>query len=93
VRVAVVTGTTREGRFSEKVADWVTSVLSEVDDVEVEVIDLRDYPLPFFDGPPPARAPRQYLTGEVRRLGESIECADGYVGASICCRGGSPAGW
>ena len=46
----VITGTTREGRFSERVAAWVVGRLQRHDAFEVELVDLRDHPLPFFDG-------------------------------------------
>ncbi len=58
--IQVISSTTREGRFSERVASWVTGQLAGRDDFVVEQVDLRDYPLPFFDGVAPARAPREY---------------------------------
>ena len=56
--VAVITGTTREGRFSERVAAWVTERLAAVPHFDVELVDLRDHPLPFLDGAAPARTGR-----------------------------------
>ena len=50
----VITGTTREGRFSERVAAWVMGRLEQHDQFEVEPVELRDHPLSFFDGDPPA---------------------------------------
>jgi NAD(P)H-dependent FMN reductase len=52
--IEVVTGTTRRGRFSEKVAAWVVERLAARGDLDVELLDLRDHPLPFFDQAPPA---------------------------------------
>jgi NAD(P)H-dependent FMN reductase len=79
VQIQVVTGTTRAGRFSERVSAWVAGYLASHSDVGVEVVDLRDYPLPFFDGLPPARTPREYATEEVARLGRTLDRADAYV--------------
>lgn len=79
MRIAVVTGTTREGRFSEKVAAWVTAELRAAGGLELEEIDLRDFDLPFFDGPPPARRPREYPNDAGRQLGEALDRADGFV--------------
>jgi NAD(P)H-dependent FMN reductase len=79
MRIAVITGTTREGRFSERVASWVNSSLADRTDVEVEVIDLRDHPLPFFDGAPPAYTLRNYPHDDVARLGQRLDRADGYI--------------
>ncbi len=48
-KIAVVIGSTRENRFGDKPADWIAAIAKERGDLEVEVVDLRDYPLPFFD--------------------------------------------
>jgi NAD(P)H-dependent FMN reductase len=77
--IQVVTGTTRPGRFSERVADWVVGRLAARDDVKVELVDLRDHELPFFTGDPPAKTPRAYPNDAVARLGSTLDGADGYV--------------
>jgi NAD(P)H-dependent FMN reductase len=77
--VAVITGTTREGRFSGLVAEWITGHLAEHPEIELEGIDLRDHPLPFFDGVAPARTLRDYPRDDVARLGNAIDRADGFV--------------
>ncbi len=75
----VITGTTREGRFSERVAAWVVGRLGQHDEFAVELVDLRDHPLPFFDGDPPARTGRDYADEAVTRFSQVIDRADGYV--------------
>jgi NAD(P)H-dependent FMN reductase len=77
--IHVILSTTREDRFSALVGRWVATSLATHRDLEVEVVDLRDHPLPFFDGVPPAKTPRQYPTAEVARLGERLDRADGFV--------------
>jgi NAD(P)H-dependent FMN reductase len=79
VLVQVITGTTREGRFSERVAAWVAERLAVRDDFAIELVDLRDHPLPFFDAVSPARTGRDYPRDDVARLGQTIDRADGYV--------------
>jgi NAD(P)H-dependent FMN reductase len=79
VRIAVITGTTREGRFSERVATWVLGHLRTRAGFEAELLDLRDHPLPFFDAPPPARAPRDYPSDDIARLGRALDRADGFI--------------
>ncbi|MGO8892022.1 MAG: NADPH-dependent FMN reductase [Streptosporangiaceae bacterium] len=69
----------KEGRFSERTARWVAQSLRAREDFDVELIDLREYPLPFFDAPPPAKAPRDYATAEVARLGRALDRADGFI--------------
>lgn len=78
-RIAVIMSTTRQGRFADGPAAWVTSRLSAVDDFEVDLIDLRDFDIAHFDGPAPARNPRVYGTPDVARFGERIDAADGFV--------------
>ena len=65
MRIAVITGTTREGRFSDLVAEWITGHLAEHPEFDLEGIDLRDHPLPFFDGMAPARTGRDYPRDDV----------------------------
>jgi len=77
--IQIVIGTTRPGRFSEGVAEWVAGRLSAHPGVEVELIDLRDHMLPFFTGDPPAKVPRAYPDDAVARLGQALDRADGYV--------------
>lgn len=78
-RIAVLLGTTREGRLSARVAEWVLDRLTALDLFEVEPLDLRDHPLPFFDGRPPAHSLREYPTEQVARLGRRLDAADGFV--------------
>jgi NAD(P)H-dependent FMN reductase len=91
VLIQVISSTTREGRFSERTAHWVVAALSAREDFDVELIDLRDYPLPFFDAVPPARAPREYATEEVARLGRTLDRADGFIVLTAEYNHGYPA--
>jgi len=49
VKIAIIIGTTRAARFGDKPASWIKDIASQRDDLTVEVVDLRDYPMPFFD--------------------------------------------
>ncbi|MEZ4195427.1 MAG: NAD(P)H-dependent oxidoreductase [Candidatus Paceibacterota bacterium] len=49
LNIKVIVGSTREGRFSEKVLPWLTVELDKVKDVAYEILDLRDWAMPFFD--------------------------------------------
>jgi len=91
MHVAVITGTTREGRFSERVARWVVGHLGQRPGWEVEEIDLIDHQLPYFDGMSPMRTPRQYPDDAVRRVGEAIDRADGFVVLAAEYNHGYPA--
>jgi NAD(P)H-dependent FMN reductase len=48
LKIAVIVGSTRIGRFAEHPAKWVAGIAAERQDIEVEVLDLLDYPMHFF---------------------------------------------
>jgi NAD(P)H-dependent FMN reductase len=50
-KIAIIIGSTREGRFGDKPAAWIHSLAAKRDDLQFEMIDLRDHPLPFFNEP------------------------------------------
>jgi NAD(P)H-dependent FMN reductase len=64
--ISVVVGSTRPGRFSEKPAEWILRHLQKRSGVEARRLDLRDYPMPFFDQPvSPAMPGRRSYEHEV----------------------------
>jgi NAD(P)H-dependent FMN reductase len=79
VHIQVVLGSTREGRFGERAAAWTMARLGERDDMTVELVDLRDHELPWFEGTAPARHLRDYPNEDLARLGRMLDRADGYV--------------
>src|SRR6195256_1300680 len=48
-KIAVIISTTRAARFGEKPAKWIHEIAAARTDMSVELIDLRDYPMPIFD--------------------------------------------
>ena len=48
-RIAVVIGSTRDTRFGDRPARWIHELAAARDDMEVELVDLRDFELPFFN--------------------------------------------
>jgi NAD(P)H-dependent FMN reductase len=46
--ISVIVGSTRQGRFSEKPAQWVLQQLHKREGIEARLLDLRDFPMPFF---------------------------------------------
>jgi NAD(P)H-dependent FMN reductase len=49
LKIAIVISTTRAARFGHKPAQWVHDIAAQRGDIETEIIDLRDFPMPFFD--------------------------------------------
>ena len=61
LRTGIIVGSTRPGRFAERPAAWLHELAHKRADLAPELVDLRDYPLPFFDEPKsPIRAPSQH---------------------------------
>ena len=79
--ISVIIGSTREGRFSEKPARWILDHLKKREAVDARLLDLRDFPMPFFDQPVtpamPGRAP--YKNEVVQRWTAAIAQSDGFV--------------
>jgi len=48
LKVGIILGSTREGRVSEAVGNWVLKNSKSIDDAEFEIVDIRDYDLPFL---------------------------------------------
>ncbi|MEA2923525.1 MAG: hypothetical protein QOD25_647 [Alphaproteobacteria bacterium] len=48
-KVGIILGTARPTRFSEKAAQWLANIAKQRNDAEFEVVDLGDYPMPFFE--------------------------------------------
>jgi NAD(P)H-dependent FMN reductase len=90
--IQLVIGTTRPGRFADKPVAWLTDRLGGRSDLVLEVVDLRQYPLPFYEGDvAPARGLRDYAHAEVARLSETFERADGYIFVTAEYNHGYPA--
>jgi NAD(P)H-dependent FMN reductase len=79
--ISIIIGSTREGRFSEKPAQWFFRSLKKRAGVDARLLDLRDFPMPFFDQPAtpsmPGRA--QYQNEVVQKWTAAIAQSDGFV--------------
>jgi NAD(P)H-dependent FMN reductase len=77
-RIGIIISTTREGRFGERAARWVAQLAETRSDLDVEVVDLRDYPLPFFES---VASPRfvPIDTPEAKKWSGKLAELDGYV--------------
>jgi len=77
-KIAVIIGSIRQGRVSANLAKWVAAEVAKVADTEI--VDLRDYPLPFFDeAMSPRFNPNRTPTPEVKKWLDKIAEFDGYV--------------
>lgn len=77
-KIAVIVGSTREGRQTHKLADWAAKEIAN--HAEVEIVDLQDYPMPFFnEAASPRYNPARNPAPEVKKWLEKVGEFDGYV--------------
>src|SRR5436309_5703676 len=81
MKISVIVGSTRQGRFSEKPAQWILQQLNKREGIEAQLLDLRDFPMPFFDQPTPPAMPGRppYENEVVKRWTAAIAASDGFV--------------
>ncbi len=77
-RIAIIISSTRATRFADVPAGWLLEQAAARGDMEVELIDLRDYPMPYFDEP----ASNAWLPSQdpvAQRWQRKIATFDGYI--------------
>jgi NAD(P)H-dependent FMN reductase len=90
LKIAIIVGTTRAARFGHKAAQWILDIAAKRGDVDLELIDLRDFPLPFFDEVASnAWAPTQNEIGV--RWQKKVGEFDGYIFVTAEYNHGMPA--
>ena len=81
-KLLVIVGSTRPGRAADLVVPWVTSRARAHGGFDVEVADLRDWPLPIFAEHPGTIgdiADPTYSEPIVRAWNQKVKQADAYV--------------
>src|ERR1041385_5038403 len=92
MKIDVIVGSTRQNRISEKPARWIYEYAKTKPGLDVELLDLRDYPLPIFDDPtPPMHLHGQYSDERVQTWSNKIAEADGFIVVSPEYNHGYPA--
>ncbi len=81
LKVKIILGSTRQGRTSEKVAPWILEQVNKSGGFDAEVLDLREYPMPFYEDamPPSQIKDSAYKNEVVRKWAAKISEADAYV--------------
>jgi NAD(P)H-dependent FMN reductase len=79
MKIQVIVASTRPGRVGERIGKWVMAA-SPQNDLELELVNLADYQLPFFNEPAsPQFNPNRQPEPEVQRWLDKLAGADGYV--------------
>lgn len=78
-KIGIIVGSVRQGRFADKALEWFLPIARAHSDLDFEVVDLKDYPLPFFDEmmPPGAGKPAQNAVANAWHA--KLAGFDGYV--------------
>ncbi len=81
INLKIILGSTREGRFSEKLVPWIKENLAKRPEFDPEFLDLRNYPLPFYDQPGvPAEVKGGAYPNEVaRKFAAKIAHGDAFL--------------
>jgi len=76
LRIALLIGSTRPDRFADVPARWLLEGAAERDDLTLDVLDLRDYRLPFYGEPHSAASATHDAVAAWRH---AVAQADGYI--------------
>jgi NAD(P)H-dependent FMN reductase len=77
-KIGIIVGSTRPGRFADKPAQWIAERAKATGKFDIEIVDLRDYPLPFFDETmSPAWGPSQAEGAKAWQ--DKVASLDGFI--------------
>lgn len=81
LKIKIILGSTRQNRFNDKPGAWILAETSKKEGVSAELLDLRDYPFPFFDEPvsPSMIKNGEYSNEIVRKWADKIREADAFI--------------
>ncbi len=77
-KIGIVMSTTRPGRFGDVPTLWIYDIARRRPDAEFEIVDLRDYPMPFFE----EKLPLVYAPVEnpvAKQWSARMASFDGYI--------------
>lgn len=93
MKIGIIIGSVREGRFAEEVAQWVLEQAKDRD-ADYELVDLEDFDLPVLTSPTvPGAAGRDYDDERVTKFGQIIDSYDGFVFVTPEYNHGVPGGF
>lgn len=70
LNIGIILGSTRQGRVSPQVGEWVKGIADKRDDANYEIVDIANYKLPFLG---------EGTGEEAKAWAEKINSLDGYV--------------
>ena len=80
LKVKIILGSTRPNRFSEHAGRWTLEQAKKIAGIETEILDLRDYAMPFFNEPvSPSYKQEPYKNEAVARFTLKIAEGDAFI--------------
>lgn len=80
LKIKIILGSTRPNRFGIQPAEWIMNEAKKVESFDVELIDLKDYPLPFFEEEMgPSRIETPFTNPIVAKFTDKIADGDGFI--------------
>lgn len=82
MKIGIILGSIRDGRFGEKVAQWVLEGAQArgTEGIEYELIDLKEFNVPLLTSEVvPGAANKQYDEPNVTAWSRAIDACDGFV--------------
>lgn len=90
VRVAVISGSASPNRTGAPIVEWIAEKLRDRDGIEVDVVDLQELALPFFDEPNLPRL-QQYVHQHTKDWSARVAAADAFIFVTPEYNGSFPA--
>jgi NAD(P)H-dependent FMN reductase len=80
MKLAVIIGSTRQGRKTPQQAKWIFNNAKQVEGVDAELVDLKDYPMPFFDEPiSPRYNPDRKIDSGAKKWLDKLDEFEAYI--------------
>lgn len=80
MKLAVIIGSTRTGRKTPQQARWAVNTSEQLDNIDAELVDLKDYPMPFFDEPAsPRYNPNRQIDPAAKKWLDKLQEFDAYL--------------
>jgi NAD(P)H-dependent FMN reductase len=78
LKIKVIAGSVRPGRFNIQPATWITNLAVKNPDLDVELVDLQKLDLPFYNEPKPAMM-GDYELEHTKAWAKIVGEADGFI--------------
>lgn len=80
MKIGIIIGSIRDGRMGEAIGTWVAQNAASHNDATFDIIDLKEFDLPFFSSETlPRLANKQYSDPTVQTFSTAIDSCDGFI--------------